>query len=201
LLVLPDLIKKNSPCPIHDLPVVEPDDPVEVLHVPLLVGDHHDGLALLLVDPNFLGDEEKRIIGVAMMPCTHQRKGIRNCTIIFLLFVIPLFLTAGCVEEGHTGVTFDTWVLKTDKDGHLQWMTTINGDPNRRGEAILQTTGGGYAIAGTGTGPVPRVLTLDADGKVLTDTSLAHHRTTAVRSPRRKTGDMSFPAMRCISFG
>jgi hypothetical protein len=50
-------------------------------------------------------------------------------------------------------------------------MTTINGDPNGRGEAILQTTGGGYAIAGTGTGPVPRLLTLDADGKVLSDTS------------------------------
>ncbi|KAF1074380.1 hypothetical protein [Methanogenium sp. MK-MG] len=102
----------------------------------------------------------------------HQR--IRNTTtvLIIFLFVLTLLFTAGCSDVGHKPLTFKMWLLKIDADGNEQWTTTIDGDPNGRGEGMIQTRDGGYAIAGTGTGPIPRIVTLDADGEAISDMTI-----------------------------
>jgi hypothetical protein len=46
---------------------------------------------------------------------------------------------------------FDFWVLKLDADGNLQWNKTFGGSEDDRGNDILQTNDGGYAILGYST--------------------------------------------------
>lgn len=99
-----------------------------------------------------------------------RRSAMYAILILLLALTIPFF--AGCIDRGHRDLTLDTWVLKTDSDGSLQWTAIIDGDPNGRGQAMIQTRDGGYAITGTGTnadgnGPVPRIVTLDGDGNVI----------------------------------
>ena len=42
----------------------------------------------------------------------------------------------------------DYWLLKFDSDGSMQWNRTYGGSKDDRGQAVIQTTDGGYAIAG-----------------------------------------------------
>lgn len=42
----------------------------------------------------------------------------------------------------------DYWVLKLDSEGVMQWNYTYGGSGDDRGQAIIQTLDGGYAIAG-----------------------------------------------------
>jgi len=42
----------------------------------------------------------------------------------------------------------DYWLLKLDSDGNLQWSKTYGGSKDDRGQAIIQTLDGGYAITG-----------------------------------------------------
>ncbi len=42
----------------------------------------------------------------------------------------------------------DFWVLKLDNEGNEQWNNTYGGSGDDRGQAIIQTTDGGYALAG-----------------------------------------------------
>ncbi|UCD60980.1 MAG: hypothetical protein JSV59_14185 [Flavobacteriaceae bacterium] len=42
----------------------------------------------------------------------------------------------------------DYWVLKLDEDGNLIWNNTYGGTKDDRGQSIIQTTDGGYAITG-----------------------------------------------------
>ena len=42
----------------------------------------------------------------------------------------------------------DYWLLKLDSDGNLQWSETYGGSKDDRGQAIIQTSDGGYAITG-----------------------------------------------------
>jgi len=93
---------------------------------------------------------------------------------IFVLIIVALVMafTAGCIDKGHRDLTLGIWVLKTDAGGSLQWMRILNGDPNGRGQAIIQTRDGEYVIAGTGTeagekGPVPSVVRLDGNGNLV----------------------------------
>ncbi len=46
---------------------------------------------------------------------------------------------------------FDFWMLKLDADGNLQWNKTFGGSEDDRGNDILQTNDGGYAILGYST--------------------------------------------------
>ena len=42
----------------------------------------------------------------------------------------------------------DYWLLKFDTDGELQWHRTYGGSKDDRGQALIQTSEGGYALAG-----------------------------------------------------
>ena len=106
------------------------------------------------------------------MVCQLRRKEVKTCIVIVLLCMVPLLFISGCLEHGHKDVTFDIWLLKADARGNMQWTATIDSDPNGRGQSVIQIDNGGYAIAGTGTGPVPRILTLDSEGKVVSDMTL-----------------------------
>lgn len=44
--------------------------------------------------------------------------------------------------------SFDFWVLKFDSDHNLQWSKTFGGTDDDRGNTIIQTQDGGYAIIG-----------------------------------------------------
>lgn len=43
---------------------------------------------------------------------------------------------------------YDVYVIKLDRSGNLQWTRTIGGEQDDHGNAIIQTSDGGYAIAG-----------------------------------------------------
>ncbi len=42
----------------------------------------------------------------------------------------------------------DVYVVKLDEDGNLQWTRTIGGSVYDEGRSIIQTSDGGYAVAG-----------------------------------------------------
>ena len=44
--------------------------------------------------------------------------------------------------------SYDYWLLKFDQNNSLQWQKTYGGDDDDRGNDIIQTTDGGYAIIG-----------------------------------------------------
>jgi len=65
----------------------------------------------------------------------------------------------------------DVYVVKLDANGNLQWTKTIGGPESDRGNSLIQTSDGGYAIAGytnsfgAGNGDV-YVVKLDANGNL-----------------------------------
>ncbi len=53
----------------------------------------------------------------------------------------------GDLESKMTNVN-DYWLIKTDAEGTLLWSRTYGGSKDDRGQAVIQTTDGGYAITG-----------------------------------------------------
>jgi len=49
------------------------------------------------------------------------------------------------VDEVYAG---DVYLVKLDANGNLQWTKTIGGEKTDRGFSLIQTSDGGYAIAG-----------------------------------------------------
>lgn len=49
---------------------------------------------------------------------------------------------------GKTNDSYDVWVLKYDSESQLEWTKTFGGTNDERGNDIIQTTDGGYAIIG-----------------------------------------------------
>ncbi|MFX1250524.1 MAG: hypothetical protein ACFFCZ_02830, partial [Promethearchaeota archaeon] len=47
------------------------------------------------------------------------------------------------------GARFDCWLVKTDKNGINQWNQTYGGENYDDAQALIQTSDGGYALAGT----------------------------------------------------
>jgi hypothetical protein len=54
----------------------------------------------------------------------------------------------GKEESSHAFVGFDVYVVKLDGSGTIQWTRTIGGTGWDYGYSIIQTTDGGYAVAG-----------------------------------------------------
>jgi len=105
------------------------------------------------------------------MNCRNNKKKSWIFWFLMLTLTSATLLTTGCIHPEQPGFRMDIWVLKTDSNGTMEWMATINDDPNNRGESIIQTSDGGYVIAGTGTdvlqkGPVPAIFKLDRHGSV-----------------------------------
>ena len=44
--------------------------------------------------------------------------------------------------------SYDFWVIKLDKQGNMSWDRTYGGSANDWAESLIQTTDGGYAVAG-----------------------------------------------------
>jgi len=86
------------------------------------------------------------------------------------------YAIAGYTSSFGTGGT-DVYVVKLDTHGNLQWTKTIGGPGNEIGISLIQTSDGGYAIAGTTSsdelapysGPAEAdvyVVKLDANGNL-----------------------------------
>ncbi len=58
----------------------------------------------------------------------------------------------GYILTGYTGSygagSVDILLIKTDSDGHIQWSRTIGGTAQDYGTSVIQTSDGGYAVAG-----------------------------------------------------
>jgi hypothetical protein len=78
-------------------------------------------------------------------------------------------ITGGTKSFGVGG--YDVYVVKLDANGNLQWTKTIGGPDRDEGYSLIQTSDGGYAIAGytksfgAGEGDV-YVVKLDANGNL-----------------------------------
>jgi len=81
----------------------------------------------------------------------------------------------GYAIAGYTSLIFegggDVYLVKLDAHGNLQWTKTIGGPHHEEGTSLIQTSDGGYAIAGTtesfGAGDKDvYVVKLDANGKL-----------------------------------
>ncbi len=57
------------------------------------------------------------------------------------------YAIAGFTESFGAGET-DVYVVKLDANGNLQWTKTIGGENREAGQSLIQTSDGGYAIAG-----------------------------------------------------
>jgi hypothetical protein len=80
------------------------------------------------------------------------------------------YAIAGSTRSFGEGWT-DVYVIKLDAKGNLQWTKTIGGGDRDEGHSLIQTSDGGYAIAGTtysfgaGSGDV-YLVKLDANGNL-----------------------------------
>ncbi|WP_420321042.1 hypothetical protein [Flagellimonas sp.] len=83
---------------------------------------------------------------------------------------------------GKTTDVNDYWLLKLDAEGNLMWNKTYGGSKDDRGQSVIQTTDGGYAIVGyamsdDGDGSNNEgfhdnwMLRLDASGNILWEKS------------------------------
>ncbi|WP_320554487.1 hypothetical protein [Winogradskyella aquimaris] len=81
--------------------------------------------------------------------------------------------------------SFDYWVLKFDAQDQLQWQKTYGGSGDDRGNAIIQTSDGGYAILGysfSNNGDVTTnaglqdywLVKLDANGNIIWEKSFGY---------------------------
>ena len=81
--------------------------------------------------------------------------------------------------------SFDYWVLKFDAQDQLQWQKTYGGSGDDRGNAIIQTSDGGYALLGysfSNNGDVTTnaglqdywLVKLDANGTILWEKSFGY---------------------------
>jgi hypothetical protein len=57
------------------------------------------------------------------------------------------YAIAGSTKSFGTG-EWDVYVVKLDANGNLQWTKTISGENDDRGNSLIQTSDGGYAITG-----------------------------------------------------
>jgi hypothetical protein len=80
------------------------------------------------------------------------------------------YTIAGYTESFGAG-EWDVYVVKLDAHGNLQWTKTIGGEKNDGGRSLIQTSDGGYAIAGAtksfgAGGEDVYVVKLDAKGNL-----------------------------------
>jgi len=59
------------------------------------------------------------------------------------------YAIAGATQSFGAGKKEDVYVVKLDANGNLLWTKTIGGENDDRGFSLIQTSDGGYAIAGT----------------------------------------------------
>jgi hypothetical protein len=83
------------------------------------------------------------------------------------------YAVAGSILSKDTG-KMDFWVIKLDEQGKMVWDWTYGGGNNGQAFSLIQTTGGGYAVAGSttskGAGEMDFwLIKLDEQGKMVWD--------------------------------
>ncbi len=83
------------------------------------------------------------------------------------------FALAGFGEPAEDSLGW-IWLAKTDSVGNMQWSQNVSGPNADCPSRIIQTSDGGYVLAGTSYSFVPdqafyRLIKMDADGRVLTN--------------------------------
>ena len=61
----------------------------------------------------------------------------------------------------------DAWIVKTDSSGNMQWSKTYGGTSNDGASCIIQTSDGGYALAGTTSDSDAWLIRINAAGNLL----------------------------------
>ena len=59
------------------------------------------------------------------------------------------FIIAGSTESRSAAFCYDIWLVKTDSSGNKEWGKTFGGAENDHAYSVVQTSDGGYVIAGT----------------------------------------------------
>jgi len=105
----------------------------------------------------------------------------------------------------------DVYVIKLDANGNLQWTKTIGGENDDRGFSLIQTSDGGYAIAGStqsfgARGRDVYVVKLDRNGDACCAVSQTSQvgsggRLGSPTSPIRSGGTLNSPTSRISSGG
>jgi hypothetical protein len=71
-------------------------------------------------------------------------------------FALVQTVDGGYALAGRTGSSvvgpYDSWLVKTDADGNMQWNRTYGGTNWEEAWALVQTVDGGYALAGADSG-------------------------------------------------
>jgi predicted secreted protein len=84
------------------------------------------------------------------------------------------YIVTGFTESFGAGGS-DLWLLKTDSEGKEVWNVTYGGSRDDIGEAVRQTAGGGYVVAGGASAPLDGeasagdawLIITDPDGKAI----------------------------------
>jgi hypothetical protein len=111
---------------------------------------------------------------------TDMNRMTKAITAIMVMAILTgLLLSAGCFNE-RTAQT-DVVVYKTDSNGTVEWITNLDTGMQDSGDTIIETSGGGYLVAGgisnnpeghLGRQIFPRLVKLDKSGTILWDTVL-----------------------------
>jgi hypothetical protein len=117
------------------------------------------------------------------------------------------FVLVGDIVRGEFGFipSFDIWLVKTDANGLMIWNQTYDSTENDEGNALVQTTDGGFALAGfTGRPGIDSDMWLmktDANGVAQWNqtyngadqrTKLIHKTSTTITTPTPGWGLISF---------
>ncbi len=106
------------------------------------------------------------------------------------------YAIAGATRSFGAGGT-DVYVVKLDANGNLQWTKTIGGKKEDLGNSLIQTSDGGYAIAGVtnsfdpGGGDV-YVVKLDANGDLQWTKTISAKDKNLIKSSIIQTSDGSY---------
>jgi hypothetical protein len=106
------------------------------------------------------------------------------------------YVIAGATTSFGAGGT-DVYVVKLDAHGNLQWSKTIGGKKEDLGHSLIQTSDGGYAIAGVtnsfglGGGDV-YVVKLDANGNLQWTKTISAKDKNLIKSSIIQTSDGSY---------
>jgi hypothetical protein len=106
------------------------------------------------------------------------------------------YAIAGATNSFGAGYT-DVYVVKLDAKGNLQWTKTIGGKKEDVGNSLIQTSDGGYAIAGA-TNPFGAeytdvyVVKLDANGKPQWTKTIGAKNENLIKSSIIQTPDGSY---------
>jgi len=96
------------------------------------------------------------------------------------------YLVAGVTESEGSGGK-DLWLIKTDSDGDEKWEKTFGGTGDDWGVAVLETTDGGYVVAGITTsqgsgGSDGWIVKTDSDGNEEWDVAIGGSKNDSITS-------------------